>query len=84
MKTDGTGVSHYFEPLFGVFGFVPNNQNTVLAQFFQALGNLFESIPCSSTFLLLPSEEYKKELVKIFSFGRDTLETFCRGDVALS
>ena len=64
-----TGVSHYSEPLFGVFGFVPNNQNTVLAQFFQALGDLFESIPCSSTFLLLPSEEYKKELEKMFSLS---------------
>ena len=64
-----TGVSHYFEPLFGVFGFVPNNQNTVSAQYFQAPGDLFESIPRSSMFLLLPSGEYKKELVKIFSLS---------------
>ena len=67
----GRGVSHYFEPLFGVFGFVPNNQNTVLAQFLQAFRDLSEPIPCSSMFLLLSWEEYKKELVKIFSLSWD-------------
>ena len=53
MDLVSTGVSHYSGSLFGLFGFVPNNQNTVLAQYFQAFRDLSEPIPCSSMFLLL-------------------------------
>ena len=46
--TTCTGVTHYSGSLFGLFGFVPNNQNTVLAQFFRAFRHLSEPFSCSS------------------------------------
>ena len=61
------GSHTFFGSLFGVFGFVTNNQNSVSEQFFQAFRDFSEPFPCSSTFLFLSWGDYKKELVNIFS-----------------
>ena len=69
-----TGVSHYSEPLFEVFGFVPNNQNSENRPSDSWLRDEFVSFPRSSVFLRVDFSLITRKFSKIYGIRRENIK----------